>query len=84
MTAAANRSDTDEAELPPLYEYVDMDAVRSIVTHASGGGGASTRVEFSYADCRVVVDGDGAVTVDPDDESPVDPDDDGSNPKISG
>lgn len=87
MTTAANQSGTDEAELPPLYEYVDMDAVRSIVAHADDDGSTSTRIEFSYVGCRVVVEGDGAVTVDPDegdDESTVGPDDDGPSPKISG
>lgn len=69
--AVSARTDTPVAELPPLYESVDMDAVGSVVEHTDGRPRADTTVRFAYHGCFVTVDGDGTVDIHDDDGSPV-------------
>lgn len=53
---------TDTAELPPLYDAIDPEALDAVV-----GSAATTSVTFTYADYVVSVDADGTVSVDSED-----------------
>lgn len=54
----AATKDTDPIELDPLYAAVDPDALNALYRDGFDG-----RVEFRYAGCTVVVDGEGEVRV---------------------
>ncbi|WP_226011294.1 HalOD1 output domain-containing protein [Halomicrobium salinisoli] len=58
VTAIAERTGADPLEMDPLYDAVDVDAVKAIV-----GSAGDASVEFAYHGHTVVVDGDGSVTV---------------------
>lgn len=53
---------------PPLYEVVDPDAIERLFRGPADG--ADARLVFTYAGCRVVVEGTGAVTATPLDPTP--------------
>jgi len=55
VEAVARSAGVDETDLPPLYDALD-----ALVADAPDG---LTRVAFTYAGHRVVVDGDGRVDV---------------------
>lgn len=56
----------DQAELAPLYDTIDPDALDALYEKDFDGS-----IAFRHAGCRVIVDGDGRVRVseDPDVES---------------
>lgn len=54
----AKAANTDELELPPLYEVTDPDALDAFVAATADGC-----VSFTYAGYEVTVDSDGAVTI---------------------
>jgi hypothetical protein len=58
VEAVADRSDADPLELPPLYDYVDPDALDAFVR-----GTADGVVAFRYAGDAVTVDSSGEVDV---------------------
>lgn len=60
VEAVARSAGVDETALPPLYDALDADALDALVADAPDG---LTRVAFTYAGHRVVVDGDGRVDV---------------------
>lgn len=57
LRAVADREGVDTTELPPLYDVVDPDALRTVVETMDAG-----RVEFHYCGYEVTVHGDGRVT----------------------
>lgn len=54
----AERKDVDQADLPPLYDVVDPDALDAIVDDEN-----SCRVSFEYAGYEVTVDGSNSVSI---------------------
>jgi hypothetical protein len=58
LTAVADRAGTEPAELPPLYDAVDVDALDALF-----GGGKPGRVSFGYAGYEVTVCGRDQVAV---------------------
>lgn len=58
VLAVAERADASPTELPPLYEFLDPDALERLV-----GGHASCRVTFRYAGYELTVTGPEQVTV---------------------
>lgn len=64
ISAVASTTRTDPMDLEPLYEVIAPDALEAL--HGGNGFGRSrspVRIEFTYADCDVVVSEDGSVTV---------------------
>jgi hypothetical protein len=62
--AVAAETGADPLTMDPLYEVFDPDALDALSGDGkSGSGSSSTRVEFTYAGCRVCVRGDGALQV---------------------
>lgn len=64
VEAVAAETGRDAIELPPLHDYVDSDAVDSLLA-TDANADASLHLEFSYADALVTVRGDGSVEVEP-------------------
>jgi len=58
----ARETGADTAELPPLYDSIDPDALDAVVESA-----ATTSVTFTYAGYDVTVDADGTVSTAPED-----------------
>jgi hypothetical protein len=58
VRAVARRTHRDGAELPPLYDCIDPDALDSLINRMSDG-----EVSFTYANCDVAVGSDGTVRV---------------------
>lgn len=58
VEAVATATDRLPTDLPPLQEYVDTDAVDTILTHES-----SVMVSFMYAGATISVSGHGAIKV---------------------
>lgn len=58
LAAVADRADADPADLPPLYDAIDPDALDALF-----GEGRPGRVSFPYAGYEVTVVGRDRVTV---------------------
>lgn len=70
VTAVATARGVEPADLPPLYDVIDPDALDRLFRHGSTAGCAGPdRVVFTMAGCEVVVDGSGEIDVTPEDES---------------
>lgn len=54
----ADAADADASELPPLYEYVDPDALNTLAA-----GTTDVEITFAYVEREVTVTGEGAVRV---------------------
>jgi hypothetical protein len=54
----AAAADSDPSVLPPLYDYIEPDALDALVSNMADG-----EVAFTYAGYDVTVDSDGTVTV---------------------
>ncbi|MFC6835572.1 HalOD1 output domain-containing protein [Halomarina ordinaria] len=64
VDALVEATDSDPAELDPLFEYVDPDALTALFAPQSGVQlPAVTAVRFAYGDYAVVVQQDGDVVV---------------------
>ncbi|WP_226482057.1 HalOD1 output domain-containing protein [Natrinema amylolyticum] len=64
VTAVATLCESEPAELPPLYEVVDPDALDSFVEHAQRAADAGThRVWFTYEGFDVGVRTDGEIRI---------------------
>lgn len=62
--AVAEATGTDPREGPPLYDYVDTDALNALLTESTGDSEALF-VTFEYDGHEVTVGGDGTVSVAP-------------------
>lgn len=65
--AIAETTDADPTSGPPIYEYVDTDALDALLTESNGEIDSIT-VSFAYEGHTVVVNGSGQVVVEPADE----------------
>lgn len=64
VTGVAAVKNVDPIDLPPLYYAIDPDALDGLFQpHCSAS--ETVRVQFTFAGCDVVVDGDSRVTVTP-------------------
>ena len=63
VEAVAAATERDALELPPLNDYVDPDALDTLLSAVAEKGSESAHVTFSYDGIRVTVDSTGAVTV---------------------
>ncbi|MGQ3411885.1 HalOD1 output domain-containing protein [Natrinema sp. LN54] len=70
VTAVATHRGADPAELPPLYEWIDPDALDSIFAPTRRGGSRGGRLEFTYDGHAITVDCTDGVAIEIDD-SPV-------------
>lgn len=59
VTDVAERKDTSRLDLPPLYESIDPDALKNVVSSTDD----SVTIEFEYCDCTVRVAADGGVEI---------------------
>lgn len=59
----AKYEDTDPAELSPLFDVIDPDALDAFIDGA-GERNTSAQIQFSYHGYTVTVTGDGSVHVD--------------------
>lgn len=59
----AKYEDTDPAELPPLFDVIDPDALDAFIDGA-GRRDTPAQIQFSYHGYTVTVTGDGSVHVD--------------------
>lgn len=60
--AISQAAGKDPLDVPPLYESVDLDALKTLVVDRDG----EMHVEFQHAGCAVTVD-EGTVVVEPED-----------------
>ncbi|SFC40622.1 hypothetical protein SAMN05444422_10814 [Halobiforma haloterrestris] len=58
VTAVATLEDADPAELPPLFDAVDPDALTAVFSTTESGTTRTGRVEFPYAGYRITVEFD--------------------------
>ncbi|WP_408959375.1 HalOD1 output domain-containing protein [Natrinema sp. 74] len=56
VTAVAARRDVDPIELPPLYEWLDPDALDALFAPMQRGGSRSGHLEFTYDGHEITVD----------------------------
>lgn len=56
VNAVATHRDADPVELPPLYEWIDPDALDSLFGPTGSGGPRSGRLEFTYDGHSITVD----------------------------
>lgn len=72
IEAVAENSTAEPAELPPLYESVNVDAIEELFQPTLHGDGRTGTVEFRYHRCNVTVEFDlgttGTVHVEPTDD----------------
>lgn len=68
VAAVAEAKGVDPLELEPLYDAVDPDGLNRLFRPVVGSVPTDIRIGFSYADCRVVVHGDGEVVATPEAE----------------
>lgn len=62
IEAVAAAADVDPLELPPLYDYVEPDALNSLFRH-DGPGDAGTVLSFRIDDWNVFLHADGRIRV---------------------
>ena len=62
VAAVADAENASAADLPPLYDSVDPDALDEFVAN---DGANSRKVEFEFAGYEIVVEGDGTLSVEP-------------------
>lgn len=70
VTAVATLRETDPAELPPLYEWIDPDVLDSLFAPTRRSGSRGGRLEFTYDGHAITVDCTDGVAIEIDD-SPV-------------
>lgn len=68
--AIAAHRDVDPTDLPPLYEWVDPDALDALFQPTRAGGPRRGRLEFAYDGQTVTVDSTGEVTITIDGSAP--------------
>lgn len=55
VRAVAEQTEVEPAALPPLYEYIDPDALNVLFTPTPTADRQTGSVEFSYAEHRITV-----------------------------
>lgn len=63
VAAVEDYTGRDATEFPPLYDYVDADALATLCRQSSGGPRDGVQVRFFYADLELAVTSDGLVLV---------------------
>ncbi|SIR73331.1 HalOD1 output domain-containing protein [Natronorubrum thiooxidans] len=63
VTAVASYRNVVSTELPPLYEWIDPDAVDALFEPTRTGGPRHGRLEFSYAGHEIVLECDDRLTI---------------------
>lgn len=58
IQVAADATDSDELELPPLYDTIDPDALDEVIDGMSSG-----EITFRYAGCEITVTADQQIHV---------------------
>jgi len=59
----AARADVQPDELPPLYDFIDPDALNRVINSTD----ADLQLSFVFAGYRVTIEGDGSIRVQQDD-----------------
>jgi hypothetical protein len=59
----AGAAGTDPAELPPLYEAIDLDALTQLFERHDGATEADAMLSFTFETWNVFVQGDGRIRV---------------------
>lgn len=68
ITAVADAKNVDPIDLPPLYSAIDPDALDQLFqSEFPNTASGTTKVQFTFAGCDVVVDSENQVTVTPTD-----------------
>lgn len=65
VVAIADKIGVDPLQLdPPLYEVIDLDALEALFPAPDASGRSTVEsLEFTYQDCRVLINGDASVEV---------------------
>lgn len=63
VEAVAGATNRDPVRLPPLYEYVDTDALDTLVTSGTDGLRESVSVTFPYESHTVLVENTGTIEI---------------------
>ena len=63
IDAVADAADVDPLELPPLYEYIDLDAVDNLFQRHGGSANSEAVLGFKIQNWNVFVRGDGRIRV---------------------
>lgn len=63
IDALATAADTDPMDLPPLYEFVDPDAIDNLFHHHDGSADAEALLSFKVDVWNVFVRADGRIRV---------------------
>lgn len=64
VEAVAEETGRDPTDLPPLHEYVDADALDTLLSSSASDDSDLFTLSFSYGDVDVRVDGQGSIEVD--------------------
>lgn len=63
VEAVAEAADVDPTELPPLYEYVDPDAIDDLFANQAGAATGDAYLGFTVDSWKVFVRADGKIRV---------------------
>lgn len=63
ISGVAAKEGVSETELPPLYEYVDVDALESLLAHAGRSSMGAVTIELRYLEYTVTVSETGVVSI---------------------
>lgn len=63
IQAVAQRKGTEPLDLPPLYEYVDPEAIDSLLLTAAENDNASIEVQFDYLEHTITITSDGHFSI---------------------
>lgn len=65
VAVIAVATDRDPAELPPLNEYIDTDALNAVFSTTPGAGRRTGRISFTYEGFALTVGTDGTIEASP-------------------
>lgn len=63
LETVASLTDAEPGELPPLYDFVEPEALDALVAHHTRSAANRFRLEFTFGGVDVVVSGDGEFVV---------------------
>ena len=70
LVAVSSIRGVEPADLEPLSERIDPDALNALLDHWQGDRtGVEGSISFSFADCSVTISADGEIVIDPGRES---------------